>query len=489
MLVYCAGNFAAVRSPDSEIQFRTAEALAFRGGAAIDKDLAAWPGFGVAKGLDGQRYSVFGPLQPLLLWPFLSLAEPLANTLAADTRFPLPASHYVGNFDDSIASRIQGDRLPHARRFIVSFLNPALGALAVSMFFLSAFLLVGALRSALYATACFAFASPLWAYAGTYFSETLALAALLTSFSCLLGSRKAETKKFQGLLLLGAGLLFGAASVAHISALLWFPFFLLLVHRETNSLRSCLNRHFANAICLFVLGFAGPMFFLAQFNLERFGSIFETGRYVNAEAAKAFGYGYFILPVESLFGLLFSAGKGMFVFAPITLLAIVCGRNFLRAAPWVFRVLMCGAVFRILIIATRSDWHGGFALGPRYLLLVLPFLILPLAYTWAEAKRRTLLVAAMALCILEQAYVCCGEVFSYYHAIVVAADRQGVDVFSADRLYFDWAYSPLLGFVGTPAAPFLARLLGVGFLPYVILLFALATLSLWSWFKAVNNIK
>ena len=41
--------------------------------------------------------------------------------------------------------------------------------------------------------------------------------------------------------------------------------------------------------------------------------------------------------------------------------------------------MFAAAIFRYAFIAARSDWHGGFSVGPRYLMMVIPFLLLPLA--------------------------------------------------------------------------------------------------------------
>lgn len=480
-LVFSAGNFCAVRSPDSEIQFRAAESLAFRGTPAVEQGLSAWQGFGTAKANNGLRYSIFGPLQPLVLEPVLSATDGLAQYVAHDTRIPLPASHYVGNFESSVKGIISAERLPHARRFVASVINPLLGALAVTAFFAAMLTLVGSASGAVFAAAALAFATPLWSYTGTYFSETLAVALLLVSFSGLMSAWRSTSIARDVVLLFAAGVFFGLACAAHISALLWLPFFAVLVSRYTNSLRDLLHLDFAKALAPFLAGVIPGLAGIGWYNWVRFESVFETGRFIDAEAARGFGYGFFVLPVESLLGLSFSGGKGLFVFAPILVLALLCWRNFMRQAPWLAKVLLAGAAFRFLVIAMRSDWHGGFALGPRYLLLAIPLLLPALAYAWHARRQRALYFAVLAVCIFEQAYLCCGEIFAFYHSIVGAAGKQGVDVFSADALYLNWSYSPLLGFLDLTPAPYAMRLLGLSFFGATALLtlLALSTSLLW----------
>lgn len=73
ILVYTLFMYGGIRSPDSEVVFRTSEALATRNTFAVPEKLAAWPQFGLPKGRDGQRYSVFGPGQALAAMPLVKL--------------------------------------------------------------------------------------------------------------------------------------------------------------------------------------------------------------------------------------------------------------------------------------------------------------------------------------------------------------------------------------------------------------------------------
>ena len=59
--VYTLSHYGGIRSPDGEVYYLTAEALADRGSFAVESDLDLWPGFGLAPGVDGKRYSIFGP--------------------------------------------------------------------------------------------------------------------------------------------------------------------------------------------------------------------------------------------------------------------------------------------------------------------------------------------------------------------------------------------------------------------------------------------
>src|SRR6185369_490553 len=58
---YALLMYGGVRSPDSEVVFQTGQAIADHGTTAVD-GIWGWPGFGIARGVDGRHYSVFGPL-------------------------------------------------------------------------------------------------------------------------------------------------------------------------------------------------------------------------------------------------------------------------------------------------------------------------------------------------------------------------------------------------------------------------------------------
>jgi hypothetical protein len=130
-------------------------------------------------------------------------------------------------------------------------------------------------------------------------------------------------------------------------------------------------------------------------------------------------------------------------------------------------MLAGAALLRLVFIATRSDWHGGFSLGPRMLVMLLPFLLVPVV-PWLDRKleegnRRALrlFVGFSLLCIAQQVAFCVGEVFSYSHMVRELYATQGVNVFVDDRIYLDWGLSPLLYLLDGNCGPWLLSTLPV----------------------------
>ena len=103
---------------------------------------------------------------------------------------------------------------------------------------------------------------------------------------------------------------------------------------------------------------------------------------------------------DALWGITFGSYRGLFFVSPILLLAVVGlvvwgSRRVNRRAWWV-----CSYAVIIFFLFNGSSimWQGGYSIGPRYLLPMLPFLVVGLAYffdTWGHrswARGLTLVV-------------------------------------------------------------------------------------------------
>ncbi|HWB58658.1 MAG TPA: hypothetical protein VG733_04165 [Chthoniobacteraceae bacterium] len=151
---------------------------------------------------------------------------------------------------------------------------------------------------------------------------------------------------------------------------------------------------------LVVAGAVGPSALLLAYNIGAVGYL--AGGYAIAENAEFFR---FSLPL-GVAGLLFSLGRGLFVFTPFLLaLALV---------PWGWKrgeragglaIMVCMAVVLQLLFYAKIDWRGGSAWGPRYLTDMLPLLVWLVAPAVAGLGRagRVVFCAAVAVSIAIQA--------------------------------------------------------------------------------------
>ncbi len=93
--------------------------------------------------------------------------------------------------------------------------------------------------------------------------------------------------------------------------------------------------------------------------------------------------------IQFLWGLTFSAYRGLFFISPI-LLAAVLGFGLLaresdKRAEWLVSLAM--VVSLLLIYSSSPEWFGGYGVGSRYLVPMLPFLVWPLAAVLDRIER------------------------------------------------------------------------------------------------------
>ncbi|MBI3037617.1 hypothetical protein HYY75_01015, partial [bacterium] len=135
LCIYSITNYGGIREADSEIVFRVTESLAARGDFEVTSQLNSWRGFGVAPGKNGKLYSVFGPLQSVLLVPILKIAQKLkmVTNWPKDFEKIIPISYWVNSWKgDSFGFNERPKKIePHALRFLVSWANPIFSAAGV----------------------------------------------------------------------------------------------------------------------------------------------------------------------------------------------------------------------------------------------------------------------------------------------------------------------------------------------------------------------
>lgn len=135
--------------------------------------------------------------------------------------------------------------------------------------------------------------------------------------------------------------------------------------------------------CRFAVAALPPLLTVPLYNVLAFGSPLRMGySFSTFKAAHAQGFFGITVPPQpsKLFYFLISPERGLFFWTPFLLL-VIPGFGSIRALlprtrAWVYAGV---PVLHTLLIAGFVSW-GGWALGPRYLATVLPFLALPAAY-------------------------------------------------------------------------------------------------------------
>jgi hypothetical protein len=321
---------------------------------------------------------------------------------------------------------------------------------------------------ALMVVATYLITTPALNYARTFFSEPGG-ALLLLAATLLLVPRREELVPSNGRILLagvclGAMVLFKPAFAVHWIApglaLLWMGVKASASAPDQTTARSVpvtkrLQVRWVEPVRAVSLLYAGPMvagLIQLGYNYLRYrplpDAIFRTG--YEREP------GFSTPLLEGLWGLLFSPGKSIFLYAPVALLAPVGLWVLYRHGGWAGKVAagLIGAQVAASFIfnAMWWAWTGNFAWGPRLVMTVLPLLVWPLAplgervrYALAAGRRSSLFPAAIwlvlavfgALVSIPGAMVDF-QVYFRMHGLLLAGDP------GEEATLYDPAQSPLV---------------------------------------------
>lgn len=290
----------------------------------------------------------------------------------------------------------------------------ALGGLLAAGFFLLLSLLGTPRRFALGLAFALVSSTPLWIYARNYYGEILQGALYTWLLYFFLAGRQAGCRRdlFCGGLTLGLILNTKAMlALGGLGALLWF-------WRGG-------RQQWRNLALYGLAGFAPGLALWLGYNAFRYGHLFALGYSVERDAQLSFS-----TPLLSgLYGLLFSSGKSLFLYAPLFALVPFLAGDFLRrhrAAGW---LLLAPALLLLTANAKWWAWHGDWGWGPRLLLPLLPALALPLSEIPRRGRRMERsfwLLAGLGLAVQGL-----GVVVSSYEYLQLIAHGAATPLFAA----------------------------------------------------------
>ena len=319
---------------------------------------AIWSGAGV----DGQRYPLYSHAQALLEIPLYLIGR------------------IVGGAPNNLAAVA-------LTRFTTSLFDPIVVALTgwLLAVFGSAWGFSKRLSIGLGMT--YALGTIALAYTHTNFSDPLlALLYVLAAYSAF----RIDNDRPRRWLLL-AGLALGFAVYLRERAVIVIPLFLgyILLTRRARTWRDW-------AVLLIPIGLGGAL--VALWNIVRFGSPISSG-YANLVPDTGFDVPLLL----GLFGLLISPGKGVLLYNPIAWLGLIGLLPLFRRRRAEALLFMSIGIVTIGFYARYNFWTGGWNWGARYMLVLLPFLLLA-AGEWVTVSptrlRKSLLIGLCALTFL-----------------------------------------------------------------------------------------
>lgn len=314
------------------------------------------------KGRNDNIYSIYAPLNSVLMLPFVVMGKLLAAF--APPGFPPEMPLY----------------------FMASFFNSFTTAAAAAFL---AWLCMATGLSGVTAAATallFAFATIAFPYSRTSFSDPMASMLILWCFCGIAACRRSGSRAAFTSIFIAAALL----PLSRLSAAI-VAFLPLLIYSLSAEKRG-------RVIFVLLSGLFVGVLVSAGYNFLRFESVFVTG-YKS-------GWHLDVITLAAFYGYLLSSDKSIFVYSPVLLLAIpgvvlAVKRGF--RAEVVFTVSI--TVISLVLYSAWSDWGGGHSWGPRFLLPLTPLLMYLAAFYIEREKgviQKTLFITICAISLLVQ---------------------------------------------------------------------------------------
>tara|TARA_B110000438_G_scaffold4359_1_gene4382 strand:+ start:3642 stop:5216 length:1575 start_codon:yes stop_codon:yes gene_type:complete len=260
--------------------------------------------------------------------------------------------------------------------FMEIFYGPFFSSLTVSVFFLIAKSYKFSIRTSLILTVLFGLSTIVWAYSQTSLSSVPVTFILLSGFFYY--RKFLQTNSNVHLLL--TGILFGISFLTRNDMILIFiPFFIFLLIKT-------LKRNLKiKTLFTFIIPLSISYLIQKIISFVRVGipETTYTATTVGDDWASAANSNPYFL---NLFGILFSPGAGLFIYVPILFTAFVGFFDFYKKNKSDCILFLSFVSIFAIFYSAGSYWHGFNGWGPRYLLPIVAFVILPLG---ASIEKRT----------------------------------------------------------------------------------------------------
>ncbi len=244
-------------------------------------------------------------------------------------------------------------------------------------------LLLWAVRAtdALFLALAYGLATPAFAYANNLYGHQLAAFLLIAAFYCVYASTHSKHQTLYPAL---SGFLLGLALITEYpTALIVGGIGIYAVYKL---------RHW-RALGTIILAGLPPCLLAAAYNLAIFHTPLPVGYLYSTLYSDLHHTGFISLTypkIETLYELAFGVQRGLFLIAPFLLLAIPGFFLFARAKLWRAEFFLClwSVSSFWLFNGSSAMWQGGFAVGPRYLVPMFPFMVIPIIFVlnWAHAR-------------------------------------------------------------------------------------------------------
>jgi len=265
------------------------------------------------------------------------------------------------------------------------FFNPLVLSAAAALLYLIFVELGFSRRTGLLGSLVFAFATLAWPYSRTFFREPLTTLAYLLAFYALLRYRPPAARRWMWPALAGFGL--GLAIVTKLISVGVIPGLALLAlgtewRRPADPGRALWRSRLAMTLAAAV-PFALLLLLYQVYNWMTLSGVETFSRNLieyttNPQLSQT-------VPMRMLrafVGITVSPYKGLFWYCPVLLLGLITAPRFTRLHRWEGWASLLIVAAHVAGYSRYNYWSGGVAWGMRYLLPVVPFLVLLAAPVW-----------------------------------------------------------------------------------------------------------
>ena len=346
--VYVLTGQGSIQSADGKIMFLLTQAM-------VENHSVSFSEIVSLSDTPGPQYSKYGLGMSVLAIPFYLFGKLLSFLLGIEASL--------------------------ATQFTVSMINAMLTALSCLMVFrIATERFEFTLRIGLFLALGFGLSTIAWYYSEDFMSEPATTFFLLSAVYWVTGKDRATRD------LLWAGTFLALAVSCRLAALVVIPgviFYQWMVWAESaeKDIKQLVMDLLRPAIPVVAV-----LMLIMIYNYLRFGGPLETG-YEKISGRFLLGF----------FGILFSPGKSLFLFNPLTLFGCLAFMFFLREQRKTALLFGWLIVSHLVLFSFWHSWQGGMSWGPRLMLVVLPYLILPIGFLLREHKQAVKIPVLLAL--------------------------------------------------------------------------------------------
>lgn len=408
LLLAIAVSSGHLATPDSHIKLSQARQFVEQGTFNVPDGVGNSKHGNIFPGKNNNIYSVYNPGQTALYIPIYALARSLSFI---STIHP----HYIAEF-------------------IASFIGPTIHFSTAVILFLLLQQIGTRKRKAFIISGLFAFGTFSLPHSTDGYGHPFETIFILLSFLFIINaSHEADSSKSKIYLII-AGSFIGIGLLFRITTLLAIPgILILLASRRTSA--------------YLLLGIIPGIIFVAWYNWIKTGSPFDTGyllawQIANPNLAIQTGFNIYDIPANAT-SLWISPGKGMLLFSPLLLLSLIAWPSFMRKNPRLSASIATVSLTYTFFYAANFAWHGSpWCWGPRYLVPIVPLLIIVLCELNIRSNKKRLLVfSILIISILTQMLAISVD----YRRYLITIYENTPSAFESNDILYEPRLSPLLG--------------------------------------------